>query len=90
MTESVVITATIDSKQNRNFKTADITNAFGMHVDIDKKEKGERIMIMKVRCLLSNMLTELSPETHEKYVVYEGNNKVLNVRMIKALYGMLR
>ena len=57
--------------------TADIPNAF-VQVDIDEKEKGERI-IMKIRGLLVNMLTELSPETYEKYVVYEGNNKVLYV-----------
>ena len=87
MTESVMITATIDAKQNRDVMTADIPNAF-VQVDIDKK-KGEQI-IMKVRGLLVNMLTELSPETYEKYVVYEGNNKVLYVRMIKALYGMLQ
>ena len=35
------------------------------------------------------MLIKLSsPETYEHYVVNEGNNKVLYVRMIKALYGM--
>ena len=42
------------------------------------------------RGLLVNMLTELSPETFENYVVYEGNSKVLYVWMIKALYGMLQ
>jgi hypothetical protein len=88
MTESVMITATIDAKQNRDVMTADIPNAF-VQVDIDEKEKGERI-IMKIRGLLVNMLTELSPETYEKYVVYEGNNKVLYVMMIKALYCMLQ
>ena len=88
MTESVMITATIDAKQNRDVMTADIPNAF-VQVDIDEKEKRERI-ITKIRGLLVNMLTELSPETYEKYVVYEGNNKVLYVRMIKALYGMLQ
>ena len=35
------------------------------------------------------MLIELSAETYESYVVYEGNNKVLYVTMEKALYGML-
>ena len=88
MTESVMITATIDAKQNRDVMTADITNAF-VQVDFDEKEKGERI-IVKIRSSLFNVLTELSPKTFEKYVVYEGNNKVLYVRMIKALYGMLQ
>ena len=70
MTESVMITATIDAKQNRDVMTADIPNAF-VQVDIDEKEKGERI-IMKIRGLLVNMLTELTPKTYEKYDVYEG------------------
>ena len=40
MTESVMITATIDAKQNRDVMTADIPNAF-VQVDISmRKEKG--------------------------------------------------
>ena len=84
-----MITATIDAKQNRDVMTADmISNAF-VQVDIDEREKGKQI-IMKIRDLFVNMLTELSLETYEKYVVYEGNNKALYVRMVKALYGMLQ
>jgi hypothetical protein len=36
MTESVMITATIDAKQNHDVMTADIPNAF-VQVDIDEK-----------------------------------------------------
>ncbi len=36
------------------------------------------------------MLVELSPETYADYMVSEGNNKVLSVLMIKALYRMLQ
>ena len=46
MTESVMITATSDTKERRNLMTADIPNAFEQ-MNIDKKEKGERI-IMKI------------------------------------------
>ena len=38
MTESVMITATIDAKQNRDVMMADIPNAF-VQVDNDEKEK---------------------------------------------------
>ena len=56
MTESFMITAIIDAKQRRDVSTmmADIPSAF-MHVDIDKKEKGESI-VMKIRGLLAYML----------------------------------
>ena len=88
MTESILITATIDAKQRRDVMTADIPNAF-VQTDIEEKEKGERI-VMKIRGQLVDMLVELSPETYADYVVSEGNNKVLYVIMIKALYGMLQ
>ena len=62
MTESVMIKATNDANQRRDVMTAEIPNAF-VQVDIDKKEKGEQI-IVNIRGLLVNMLTELSPETY--------------------------
>jgi hypothetical protein len=48
MTESILITATIDAKQKRDVMTADIPNAF-VQTNVDKKNqvKGERI-IMKI------------------------------------------
>jgi hypothetical protein len=62
--------------------TADIPNAF-VQLDIDEKEKGVRI-IMRIECSLVNMLTELSPKTYEKYVVYEGNNNKVLMNFLKA------
>jgi hypothetical protein len=32
---------------------------------------------------------EIALETYEPYIVHEGNKKVLYVRMLRALYGML-
>ena len=48
MTESILITATIDAKQNRDVMTADIPNAF-VQTDVNEKNqvKGECI-IMKI------------------------------------------
>jgi hypothetical protein len=88
MTESVIITGTIEAKQSRDVMTADIPNAF-VQTRIEDKQVGERI-IMKIRGPLVDMLLELSPETYEGYVVYEGKNKVLYVMMVMALYGMLQ
>ena len=35
------------------------------------------------------MLVELDPAMYQDYVVQEGNSKVLNVQVLKAIYGML-
>ena len=68
--------------------TADIPNAF-VQTDVDAHEIGKRI-IMKIRGPLVDMLVEMSPEVYGDYVVYEGKSKVLYVKMLKALYGMLQ
>jgi hypothetical protein len=90
MTESILITATIDAKQKRDVMTADIPNAF-VQTDVDEKNqvKGERI-IMKIRGPLVDMLLEIAPEVYEGYSTYEGKTKVLYVKMLKAIYGMLQ
>jgi hypothetical protein len=90
MTESIFITATIDAKQKCDAMTADIPNAF-IQTDVDKKNqvKGECI-IMKIRGPLVDMLLEIAPEVYEGYSTYEGKTKVLYVKMLKAIYGMLQ
>ena len=85
MTESILITATIDAKQNRNVMTADIPNTF-VQTDVDEKNhvKGEHI-IMKIRGPLVDMLLEIAPEVYNDYWTYEGKTKVLYVKMLKAI-----
>ena len=85
-TERVLITSTIEAKQNRDVLTADIPNAF-VQTEIDKNNKNK--IIMKIRGELVNILTELEPSTYEKYVSQENNSPILYVRMVKVLYGML-
>jgi hypothetical protein len=87
MTESIMLTATIDAKEGRDVMTADIPNAF-VQTDIEDQKEGERI-IMKIRGILVDMLVELDPDLYGPYVTYERNEKVLYVQMLKALYGML-
>jgi hypothetical protein len=88
MTESILITATIDAKQGRDVMTADIPNAF-VQTDVGPAKKGERI-IMKIRGPLVDILLEIAQEIYEPFMVYEGKAKVLYVQMLKALYGMLQ
>ena len=75
----------IDAKQGREVMTADVPNAF-VQTEID--QSGEKI-IMKIRGVLVDMLVEMEPEVYRDFVVMHGKHKVLYVRMLKALYGML-
>eukprot|EP00957_Ditylum_brightwellii_P059845 4543513-Ditylum_brightwellii.AAC.1 len=84
-TEAILITGVIEAKQNRNIMTLDIPNAF---VQTPVPEKGEKI-IMKIRGLLVDILLKLCPRVYNKYVVHKGKSKVLYVRMLMALYGMI-
>jgi hypothetical protein len=90
MTESILITATLEAAENRDIMTADIPNAF-VQTDIPYNENDEKI-VMKMRGPLVDMLVDLDLDTYKDYVVYEGhkNNKVLYLQVNKAIYGMLQ
>jgi hypothetical protein len=51
-------------------------------------KSGEKI-IMKIRGSLVDILTEICPGVYDAHVIYEGKHKVLYVKMLMALYGML-
>eukprot|EP00978_Attheya_sp_CCMP212_P020733 scaffold59680_cov31-Attheya_sp.AAC.1 len=80
-TGSIIITSVIDTKQTRDIMTSDIPNAF-VQTEID--QSGEKT-VMKIR----GVLVEMCPEIYQDYVVTHGKDKILYVRMLKALYGML-
>ena len=65
--------------------TNDAPNAF---IQAHVPEGKERI-IMKITGVLVDMLVEIAPETYGPYVVFENGKKVLYVRILRALYGML-
>ncbi len=44
---------------------------------------------MKITGVLVDMLVELNPQLYGPYVVYEKTRKVLYVRVLRAIYGML-
>jgi hypothetical protein len=83
--EAILITGVIDAKQKRDVMTLDIPNAF---VQTKIPLDGDKI-IMKIRGQLVDILLEICPGVYDDYVRFEGKSKVLYVRMLKALYGML-
>ena len=84
-TEAILITGVLDAKQGRDVMTLDIPNAF---VQTEIPERDEKI-IMKIRGRLVDILTEICPGVYDDYVIYEGKQKVLYVKMLRALYEML-
>ncbi len=84
-TEAIITTGVIDAKQRRDVMTLDIPNAF---VQTQIPLNGDKI-IMKIRGQLVDILLELCPGVYDDYVRDEGRNKVVYVRMLRALYGML-
>ena len=84
-TESVILTASIEAKQQRDVITLDTPNAF---VQTDMPQGGHKV-VMKIRGLLVDILISLCPGVYEDYVVHEQGQKVIYVMMLKALYGML-
>ena len=85
--ESIMLTGVIETKQGRDVITLDVPIAF-IQTSIPQGKTDEKV-IMKIRGALVDMLVEMSPETYEEYVIYENNKKVLYVKMLKALYGMM-
>ena len=66
--------------------TVDIPNAF-VKMEIENKEERD---MMKIKGPLAEMLVKIEPEVYENYVLEEGNEKVIYVQVLKALYGMLQ
>jgi hypothetical protein len=65
--------------------TLDISNAF---VQTSILKSGEKIII-KICGRLIDILIEICPGVYDDYVIEEGKHKVLYVKMLMVLYGML-
>jgi hypothetical protein len=85
-TKSILLTATIDAEEGRDVMTVDIPNAFVR----TKLDNNQEKIIMKIRGILVDMLIEIYPEMYGSYIVYQGSHRVIYVRMLRALYGMIQ
>lgn len=84
-TESVMLTAVIDAHERRDVATLDIPGAF-LHAD-----NNDQNIIMMLKGLLAELMVKIAPQIYRKYLlVTEKGEKILYVRMTKALYGMLK
>ena len=82
-TEAVPITSVIDATENRSVAVVDLLGAF-LHAENFQ----DTIMFMRGR--LAELMTVKAPQTYWKYLTIECGQKVLYVKVQKALYGILK
>jgi hypothetical protein len=83
-----MLTAVIDATEHCDIMTSNIPNAF-IEALMPEIKAGHRRVMMKITGVLVEMLVELNPQLYVPYVVYEKRGKVLYVRVLRAIYGML-
>ena len=86
-TESIVSTCVIDARGRRDIMSLDIPNTFIQMPMVSKP--GEERVIMKVCGRLVDWLVALDPIKYLEKVVYERGIKVLYLKILQAIYGML-
>ena len=78
------MTCAVDAYEDRDTAMVDIGHAF-LHT------KNDENVLMKLRGKLIELLVQLEPTMYRKYVTTGPNGEpILYVRLLKALYGLLR
>eukprot|EP00956_Cyclotella_meneghiniana_P028301 scaffold65295_cov71-Cyclotella_meneghiniana.AAC.14 len=84
MNDSVMITSAIDAHENRHVVTLDIPGAF-LHADLDEE------VIMLLRGQLAELMVKIDPQLYGPYLTKNKKGEsILYVKMLKAMYGLLR
>jgi hypothetical protein len=82
-TESIFLMVVIDALEGRDVAIIDIPGAF-MQVDIDKQ------VHIRFTGKMVDMLLEIDPDMYGPCVTMERKEKVMYVKLLKALYGTVR
>ena len=84
MNDSVFITSAIDAHEGRKVITCDIPGAF-LHADLDEE------VVMLLRGQLADLMVLIDPDLYGPYIFKNSKGEsMLYVRMLKAMYGLLR
>jgi hypothetical protein len=84
MTDSVMITSAIEAHEGRKVWTCDIPGAF-LHTNLDEE------VIMLLRGQLADLMVQIDPDLYGPYLIKNAKGEsILYVRMLKAMYGLLR
>ena len=83
-TESTLLTTAVEAKEEHGVMTLDIPNAF-LQTSFLKDETTEERVTMKLRGILVEILEEIDPEAHSKFVTHQHNKKKLYASMLGFL-----
>ncbi|CAJ1945823.1 unnamed protein product [Cylindrotheca closterium] len=83
--EAIMITCVIDVYEGRDMMSLEISNAFiQTQMTMDAKSR----VMMKITGLLVDMMIRLEPR-YRDYFVIENGERVIYMRVLRAIYGML-
>ena len=68
---------------------ADILNAF-IQAEMPNISDGKERVTMKITGVPVDMLVQLSPEIYGPYIVFEKQQKVIYIQVLKVMYRMLQ
>jgi hypothetical protein len=89
MLESVLLTAVIDAKENRDVCVVDIPHAF-VQTPNEKVNKEHPPDLMNMRGRLVDMQLEIDPQMYVPYIKKENGVAILYMEILRALYGMIK
>ncbi|CAJ1953830.1 unnamed protein product [Cylindrotheca closterium] len=86
--EAITTTCVIDAHEGRDIMMMDVSNAF-IQTYMPEAKEGEDRIYMKITGMMVQILIDMAPE-YRKYVVLENGKRVIYVRVLRAIYGMLQ
>ncbi|CAJ1951080.1 unnamed protein product [Cylindrotheca closterium] len=86
--EAITTTRVIDAHKGRDVLTMNMPNAF-IQTYMPEAKEGEDRIYMKITGMMVQILIDMAPE-YRKYVVLENRKRVIYVRVLRAIYGMLQ
>lgn len=88
-TDSVLVTGTIDAKQERDVMTLDVPNAFIQTPIL--KGRNQRKQIIKLRGAIVDLLLTICPGVYDDFIVTDSKGrKILYTEALQAIYGMMK
>ena len=83
---SIFLIAMIAAWEDRDVMMADVPNAF---IQTNMPD-GNECVIMKITGVLVDIIVLINPEKYNRYVVYKKGRRVLYLKVLQAIYGMLQ
>jgi len=86
--EAITTTCVVDAHEGRDMMSLDVPNAF-IQTFMPEIKDGEERIYMKITGIMVQILIDMAPE-YRDYVVLENGKRVIYVKVLRAIYGMLQ